>query len=165
MSEISSIAAGTVVTMHYKLALDDGEVVDSSEGNDPLTYLHGAQNIVPGLESEMEGKEVGSKFDVSVKPEEGYGPRHPNAVQNVPRGAFPDDAQLEPGIQFKAENEDQQPIMGTIMTVDDETVVVDFNHPLAGQTLNFSIEIVSLRAATGEEQEHGHVHGPGGHQH
>ena len=89
MSETPTIADGSVVTMHYKLALDDGQVVDSSEGNDPLAYLHGSGNIVPGLESAMAGKEVGASFDVSVTPEEGYGPRHDQAVQKVPRGAFP----------------------------------------------------------------------------
>ena len=165
MTETNTIADGSVVTMHYKLALDDGQVVDSSEGSDPLAYLHGSGNIVPGLESAMSGKQVGDKFDVAVVPEEGYGARHEEAVQTVPRGMFPPDAQLEAGIQFQATDEEQRPVMGTIKEVADETVTVDFNHPLAGHTLNFSIEIVEIRAASDEEKEHGHVHGKGGHNH
>lgn len=165
MTQANTIADGTVVTMHYKLVLDDGQTIDSSEGNDPLAYLHGAGNIVPGLESAMNGRGVGESFEVSVAPEEGYGVRHEEAVQTVPRGMFPPDAQLEAGIQFQAMDEEQRPIMGTIKEVAEETVTVDFNHPLAGQKLNFSIEVVDVRAATDEEKEHGHVHGAGGHQH
>ncbi len=161
----TNIAAGRVVTMHYKLALDDGQVVDSSEGSDPLAYLHGAKNIVAGLESAMDGKGVGDSFDVKVTPEEGYGVRHEEAVQQVPRGMFPPEAQLNAGIQFQAQDEGGQPIMGTIMAVEGDTITVDFNHPLAGQNLNFSIEVVGIRAATDEETKHGHVHGPGGHDH
>lgn len=165
MTEANTIADGSVVTMHYKLVLGDGQVVDSSEGSEPLAYLHGSGNIVPGLESAMSGKAEGEKFDVKVAPEEGYGPRHDEAVQTVPRTMFPEDAQLQAGIQFQATDEQQRPIMGTIKEVSDETVTVDFNHPLAGQELNFSIEVVAVRAATSEEKEHGHVHGPGGHSH
>lgn len=151
--------------MHYKLALDDGQVVDSSEGSDPLAYLHGSKNIVVGLESAMEGKAVGDSFDVKVSPGEGYGERFEEAVQQVPRAMFPPDAQLKAGIQFQAQDETGQPIMGTIMAVEGDTISVDFNHPLAGQNLNFSIEVVSVREPTDEETKHGHVHGPGGHNH
>ncbi|MEM8712315.1 MAG: peptidylprolyl isomerase [Planctomycetota bacterium] len=165
MTQANTIADGTVVTMHYKLVLDDGQTIDSSEGNDPLAYLHGAGNIVPGLESAMNGRGVGESFDVSVAPEDGYGIRHEEAVQTVPRGMFPPDAELEAGIQFQAMDEEQRPIMGTIKEVAEETVTVDFNHPLAGEKLNFSIEVVGVRAATDEEKEHGHVQGPGGPQH
>lgn len=155
----NTISDGSVVTMHYKLTLDDGQVVDSSEGSDPLAYLHGANNIVPGLESAMSGKESGESFNVEVEPEEGYGPRHEQAVQKVPRAAFPADAQLEPGIQFQAQNENQQPVMGMILAVEDDTIVVDFNHPLAGRTLHFAIEVVSVRDATAEERELGQADG------
>lgn len=165
MTAANTIVDGAVVSMHYKLVLGDGKVVDSSEGAEPLAYLHGSGNIVPGLESAMVGKAVGEKFDVSVTAEEGYGPHHDEAVQTVPRTMFPEDAQLEVDIQFQASDEEGRPIMGTIKEVKDDTVTVDFNHPLAGETLNFSIEVVEVRAATDEEKEHGHVHGPGGHQH
>jgi len=165
MSESNTIADGAVVTMHYKLTLSDGQVIDSSEGQDPLAYLHGANNIVPGLEAAMGGKAAGESFEVNVAPEEGYGPRIDEAIQTVPRDRFPADATLEAGIQFQATDPDGNPLMGTITAVEGEDITVDFNHPLAGQTLNFSIEIVEVREATEEEQKHGHVHGPGGHQH
>ncbi|MFT5733739.1 MAG: FKBP-type peptidyl-prolyl cis-trans isomerase SlyD [Planctomycetota bacterium] len=165
MTEANTIEDGTVVTMHYKLVLGDGQVVDSSEGSEPLAYLHGSGNIVPGLESAMIGKAEGEKFDVAVAPEGGYGVRHDEAVQTVPKTMFPPDAELEAGIQFQATDEEERPIMGTIKEVAEETVTVDFNHPLAGEELNFSIEVVGVRAATEEEKEHGHVHGAGGHQH
>lgn len=165
MTEANTIADGSVVTMHYKLVLEDGQVVDSSEGSDPLAYMHGSGNIVPGLESAMNGRKIGDKFDVAVAPEEGYGARHEDAVQTVPRDMFPPDAELEPGIQFQATDEEQRPVMGTIKEVADDSITVDFNHPLAGQVLNFSIEVVTIRDATEEEKSHGHVHGKGGHEH
>lgn len=158
MTDSTTIADGSVVTMHYKLALDSGQVVDSSEGKDPLGYLHGAGNIVPGLEAAMAGKAEGESFDVKVSPEEGYGPRHDEAVQKVPRQAFPADADLKEGLQFQATGPDQRPLMGSILEVGESEVTVDFNHPLAGETLHFSIEVVGIREATQEEKDHGHVH-------
>lgn len=158
MTDTSTITDGSVVTMHYKLVLDSGQVVDSSEGKDPLGYLQGSGNIVPGLEAAMAGKAEGDSFDVKVTPEEGYGPRHDEAVQQVPRQAFPGDANLEPGLQFQATGPDQRPLMGTILEVAESEVKVDFNHPLAGETLHFSIEVVGVREATPEEKDHGHVH-------
>lgn len=158
MTETPTIADGSVVTMHYSLTLDSGQVVDSSEGKDPLGYLHGAGNIVPGLESAMAGHSVGDSFEVEVSPEEGYGPRHEEAVQTAPRGAFPAEAELQAGLQFQARGPEDQPLMGTILDVSDEKVKVDFNHPLAGETLHFKVDVVDIRAATAEEQEHGHVH-------
>lgn len=165
MSESQSIVDGMVVTMHYKLALDGGQVIDQSEGEEPLAYLHGAQNIVPGLEEALTGKSVGDSFDVSVPAEKGYGPRAEEAVQTVPRSAFPDGSALEAGVSFQATDQNDRPIMGTIEAVTDDTVTVDFNHPLAGRNLNFSIEVVGVRAATEEETSHGHPHGEGGHHH
>lgn len=151
--------------MHYKLTLDDGEVVDSSEGGEPLAYLHGHGNIVPGLESALEGKTSGTELKVSVKPEDGYGERDEEAVQTVPRSAFPEDASLEVDLQFQAVDQDQNPIMGRITALEGDQVTVDFNHMLAGMTLNFEVSITDIRDSTEEEQTHGHVHGPGGHQH
>jgi FKBP-type peptidyl-prolyl cis-trans isomerase SlyD len=165
MSEQMTVTSGRVVTMHYKLTLDDGQMVDSSQGREPLSYLHGAGNIVPGLESALEGQASGSTLSVKVAPEEGYGQRHPDAVQNVPRGAFPADAKLEVGLSFQAVDENQNPLMGTITALENDAVTVDFNHPLAGLNLNFEIEITEVRDATPEEAEHGHVHGPDGHEH
>ncbi len=165
MTQSLQIAPGQVVTMHYTLNLGTGQVVDSSEGGDPLAYLHGAGNIVPGLEKAMEGKAAGATFQVSVPPEEGYGIRQDDAVQTIPRDVFPPDADLQEGVQFQAMDQDEQPIMGRIDKLEGDKVTVDFNHPLAGETLAFTIEVVDVRAATEEEVAHGHVHGPGGHDH
>lgn len=165
MSDSDTITAGKVVTIHYTLTLDDGQKVDSSRGGDPLAYLHGAENIVPGLEKQLDGKTVGDEFEAVVKPDEAYGERIPDAVQQVQRSAFPADATLEVGMQFQAEDEAGNRVMGTITSMDGEAVTVDFNHPLAGRTLNFAVEVTAIRDASDEEQQHGHPHGPGGHQH
>ncbi|MCA9001677.1 MAG: peptidylprolyl isomerase [Planctomycetes bacterium] len=165
MTQSNVVAAGSVVTIHYKLTLDNGQVIDTSHGQEPLAYMHGNHHLVPGLENALEGRTSGETFEVAVAPAEGYGEYDAEGVQNVPRNAFPDDAELAPGVQFQATDQDDNPIMGTIEAVDDQTVKVDFNHPLAGKTLNFAIEVVEVREATAEEMEHGHAHGAGGHQH
>jgi FKBP-type peptidyl-prolyl cis-trans isomerase SlyD len=165
MTETNTVGAGSVVTIHYTLTLENGQVIDSSAGDEPLAYLHGHNGLVPGLEKALEGQSAGSKFEVSVEPAEGYGEHDAEGVQDVPRTAFPDDAELEPGVQFQATDQDDNPIMGTIEAVDDKTVKVDFNHPLAGKVLNFAIEVVGIRKASAEEVEHGHAHGEGGHHH
>lgn len=165
MSASNTIAAGSVVSIHYKLTLDDGNVVDSSEGRDPLSYLHGQGNIVAGLEEALTGQAVGADLKVTVSPEQGYGARDDRAVQTVPRGAFPPDAQLNEGLSFQARDEAGRPLMGTITKLEGDEVTVDFNHPLAGQNLHFEVSITEIRAATEEEISHGHVHGPGGHHH
>ena len=144
MSETITIADGAVVAMHYKLTLSDGQVIDSSEGQDPLAYLHGANNIVPGLEAAMGGKAAGESFEVNVAPEEGYGPRIEEAIQTVPRDRFPADATLEAGIQFQATDPDGNPLMGTITAVEGEDITVDFNHPLAGLDLHFEGVVVGI---------------------
>ena len=158
MSENQTVGAGKVVSIHYKLTLDGGEEVDSSAGRDPLDYLHGHQNIVVGLEKALDGKAVGEEVAVTVAPGEGYGERSEDAIQEVPRGAFPDDADLRPGVVFQAVDENQTPLMGRIDAVTDDRVRVDFNHPLAGQNLHFEVSVVSVRPATEEEQQHGHAH-------
>lgn len=158
------IAQNSVVAFHYTLTNDEGEVLDSSEGREPLTYLHGAGNIIPGLEKELEGRENGEKLQVAVSPEEGYGETQPSLVQEVPRDSFQGVESIEPGMQFQAQTQGG-PLMVTVTKVEADTVVVDGNHPLAGQKLNFDVEIAEVREATPEEAEHGHVHGEGGHQH
>lgn len=158
------IAQNSVVAFHYTLTNDQGEVLDSSEGREPLTYLHGAGNIIPGLEKELEGRENGEKLQVAVNPEEGYGETQPSLVQEVPRDSFQGVESIEPGMQFQAQTQGG-PLMVTVTKVEGDTVVVDGNHPLAGQKLNFDVEIAEVREATPEEAEHGHVHGEGGHQH
>ncbi|WP_069383478.1 FKBP-type peptidyl-prolyl cis-trans isomerase [Halomonas caseinilytica] len=158
------IAQNSVVAFHYTLTNDAGEVLDSSEGREPLTYLHGAGNIIPGLEKEMEGRAAGDKLQAQVTPEEGYGEVQPQLVQEVPRDAFQGVENVEPGMQFQAQTQGG-PLMVTVTQVEGDTVTVDGNHPLAGQQLNFDVEIAEVREATQEEIEHGHVHGEGDQEH
>ena len=157
-------AVGMVVTIHYTLTDNQGEVLDTSRGGEPLAYLHGAQNIIPGLERALEGTGAGHKTKVTVAPAEGYGEKDPEAVFEAPREHFPPDMELTPGVRVSADGP-QGPISFLVVSVNEKTATLDGNHPLAGQTLHFDVEIVNVRAATGEEKEHGHVHGAGGHHH
>lgn len=159
------ISADKVVLFHYTLRNDADEVLDSSEGKDPLPYLHGHQNIVPGLESALEGLSVGDKKLVTVPPEQAYGERRDDAVQNVPLTELPEEIPREEGLQIFAEGPDGQHFPLWITAVNEDTVTLDGNHPLAGQTLHFDVFIAEVRAAEPEELEHGHVHGPGGVEH
>lgn len=161
------IADNKVVAFHYTLTNETGQTIDSShQREEPLSYLHGHGNIIPGLEKALAGKEAGDKLEVRVGPDEGYGERHESLVQQVPTSAFEGagDNELQPGMQFQAQTE-AGPRIFTITALEDDQVTVDGNHPLAGETLNFDVEITEVRDATDEEQEHGHVHGPGGHNH
>lgn len=155
------ISNNAVVSIHYTLKNTSGEVLDSSEGADPLDYLHGAGNIIPGLEKSLEGKEVGDDVTAVVSPEEGYGLRDDALMQSVPRTAFGDVKDIQVGMRFTAET-DQGPVSVAIASVDDESVVVDRNHPLAGQELHFDVSVTNVRVATAEEIDHGHVHQAGG---
>ena len=152
-----------VVVIHYTLKNDEGEVIDSSEGHEPLAYLHGQGNIVAGLESALEGKEAGVKVSVSVEPAEGYGEYDESLVQPVPREQF-GEHEVTLGQQFHADTA-VGPRVVTVVAMEGEEVVIDANHELAGMNLNFDVEIVEVRDATAEELDHGHVHGPGGHHH
>jgi FKBP-type peptidyl-prolyl cis-trans isomerase SlyD len=158
------IAENTVAAFHYTLTNDAGEVLDSSRGREPLVYLHGAGNIVPGLEKAMAGRNPGDSFEVAVAPEEGYGVRHDELVQVVPRTAFQGVNTIEVGMQFQASGP-QGSMSVTVTRVEDDQVTVDGNHPLAGETLHFAIEVAEVRDATAEELAHGHAHGAGGHAH
>lgn len=158
------IAENTVASFHYTLTNDAGEVLDSSRGKEPLTYLQGAGNIVPGLEEAMAGKRVGDSFKVDVAPEDGYGVHHDGLVQDVPRVAFQGVDEIEPGMSFQASTP-QGVHSVTVTKITADTITVDGNHPLAGQTLHFDVEVTDVRAASAEERSHGHVHGPGGHHH
>lgn len=153
-----------IVTMHYTLTADDGNVLDSSSGGEPLSYLHGHGNIVPGLENALEGAETGFKSRVTVEPEDGYGARREEMVIAAPRDQFDPAMDLKPGLQVVA-NGPQGQIIFTVREVGDEEVTLDGNHPLAGQRLHFDVEVTDVRAASAEELSHGHVHGPGGHHH
>lgn len=153
-----------VVEIDYTLTNTAGEVLDSSKGNDPLVYLHGANNIIPGLEKELEGKTTGDELEVTVEPAEGYGERIEEAVQEIPRSAVAHLTDMQVGSQLQAETPDGMQVL-TVLAMDDDKVTVDANHPLAGQKLHFKVKVVSIRKATDEEVNHGHAHGPGGHNH
>jgi FKBP-type peptidyl-prolyl cis-trans isomerase SlyD len=159
-----SIAKDKVVSIDYTLTGQEGQVLDSSNGREPLAYLHGAGNIIPGLEQALEGKEPGDQLNVMVPPEQAYGPRDERLIQAVPRTSFQGAPNLEAGMQFQA-NTNMGPRLLTIVDVQPEQVTVDANHPLAGETLNFDVKVVEIRDATTEELTHGHPHGAGGHQH
>ena len=158
------VAKDAVVTIHYTLKNDAGETVDSSAGGEPLAYLQGNGNLIPGLENALEGKQVGDKVSVKVAPGEGYGEYDKSLVQQVPRRSFKGIANVQVGMQFQVQS-NQGPRAVTVTNVVGDMVTVDGNHPLAGQNLNFDVEITDVRAASEEELAHGHVHGPGGHHH
>jgi len=158
------IAEQKVVSIHYTLTNDEGTVLDSSASGHPLSYLHGFGNIIPGLENALSGKAQGDRMKVSVEPGEGYGERDAGLVQDVPKSAFKGVAEIAPGMQFQAQGPHGTRLV-VVTAVGADTVTVDANHPLAGQTLHFDVEVAEVRDATEEELEHGHVHGPGGHHH
>jgi len=151
------IGQNSVVSIDYELTNDAGEVLDASPEGQPLTYLHGASNIIPGLENELTGKSIGSKFKVTVQPEEGYGAHQPQLVQTVPRDAFPDPDDIQTGMRFSAQS-DNGTLSVVVTGVTDKEVTVDANHPLAGQVLHFDVNVTAVRDATSEEIAHGHVH-------
>jgi len=158
------IADRCVASFHYTLTNGHGDVLDSSVGREPLTYLQGKGNIVAGLEKAMAGKSTGDKFEVDVSPEEGYGVRQQGMIQVVPRSAFQGIDTLEPGMQFQSQGS-HGPMSVVVTAIDGDQVTVDGNHPLAGETLHFAIEVTDVREASVEEVLHGHVHGAGGHHH
>jgi FKBP-type peptidyl-prolyl cis-trans isomerase SlyD len=158
------ITADRVVLIHYTLTDDKGAVVDSSSGGEPLAYIQGHGNLVPGLEKALEGKADGNKLTVSVAPADGYGIRDEALIQRIPKRSLQGSGEIKKGMQFQARTEDGMRLF-TVIAVVGDMVTLDGNHPLADQTLNFDVEIVSVREATSEELEHGHVHGAGGHHH
>jgi FKBP-type peptidyl-prolyl cis-trans isomerase SlyD len=159
------ISRNKVVRFDYTLTDDTAHVLDSSEGGEPLTYLHGNGNIIPGLETALEGKRAGESLSVRIAPAEAYGERDDGLVQSVPREMFEDSDGIEVGMQFQSGDPDGNTRIVTVVGTDAASVTVDGNHPLAGVPLNFAVTIVEVRDASGEELAHGHVHGPGGHQH
>jgi FKBP-type peptidyl-prolyl cis-trans isomerase SlyD len=158
------ITKDTVVSIDYRLHLGDGNIVDESDEGDPLVYLHGYEEIVPGLEKALEGKKAGDALKVTVAPEDAYGEYNQDGVEEVPREEFPPDLELEAGGVVTATDEDGDDVDFLVKEVREKTVVVDFNHPLAGKTLHFEVTVREVRKATPEELEHGHAHAPG-HEH
>ena len=159
------IADKKVVAIDYTLKDDDGQVIDTSDGQDPLYYLHGADNIIPGLENALTGKSTGDALQVTIAPGDGYGERNDQLQQTVPRANFADVDEVEIGMQFRATGDDGSEVVVTVVEVGDDTVTLDGNHPLAGVTLHFDVTVREVRDASEEEIAHGHVHGPGGHHH
>lgn len=152
------------VALDYKLSIDDGTVVDASEKGHPLWYLHGAGNIIPGLEKALDGLNAGDKKTVVVKPEEGYGVYDATRVHQVPKTQFPKGT-YNIGDHIVATAPDGNEVPARITGVDSKIITVDFNHELAGKTLTFDVTVAEVRSASKEELQHGHVHGPGGHHH
>ena len=153
-----------VATINYKLTDAEENVLDESSDSS-FSYLHGASNIIPGLEKALEGKKAGDEVSVDVKPEDAYGERNLEMIQRIPRDMFPADVDIKEGMQFHAQSSSGSPVIVTVDSIDGEEVVVDGNHPMAGKQLHFDVQVMEVRDATEEEIEHGHVHGPGGHDH
>ncbi|MDH3279718.1 MAG: peptidylprolyl isomerase [Gammaproteobacteria bacterium] len=152
------IGDNVVVSMHYKLTDDDGNVLDSSEDSEPLAYLHGAGNMIPGLEKAMVGKVEGDALQVRIEPAEGYGEVMPDLIRTIERAAFQGIESVEVGMAFEAEAPDGSVQRIVVKEAVGEEITIDANHPLAGVPLNFDVEIVGVREATEEEIAHGHVH-------
>ncbi|UVE16933.1 peptidylprolyl isomerase [Pseudomonas sp. LS44] len=159
------IAANKAVSIDYTLTNDAGEVIDSSAGGAPLVYLHGAGNIIVGLEKALVDKQAGDELNVTIEPEEAYGEYSAELVSTLNRSMFEGVDELEVGMQFHASAPDGSMQIVTIRDLDGDDVTVDGNHPLAGQRLTFQVKVVNVRDASEEEVAHGHVHGEGGHHH
>ncbi|MCB1179410.1 MAG: peptidylprolyl isomerase [Leptospiraceae bacterium] len=157
------ISKNSVVNFDYKLTDTEGNLLDSSDGQ-PFAYIQGMGQIIRGLEEAMEGKGSGEEFNITIQPENAYGTYNEELVASIPKSQFDTSMDIQPGMQFNAEREGQYYTI-TVVEVQEEEVVVDGNHPLAGVVLNFDVKITDVRDATKEELEHGHVHGPGGHHH
>ena len=162
MSDTLQVRNGQVVSMDYSLHIE-GELIDTSDGREPLDYLHGAGNIIPGLESALDGMAVGESKNVIVAPKDGYGELDPKAFMEVPRSQFPSNIPTEVGTELQLQDQSGQPMYARIEEVGDETLRLNFNHPLAGKELHFDVKIVAMREPTDEEKAHGHAHH--GHQH
>jgi FKBP-type peptidyl-prolyl cis-trans isomerase SlyD len=161
-----------VVTLHYQLRRDDsaGELIEETFGRDPLVFLYGAGQMIPKFEQELSGKKAGDSFDFDIDSEDAYGDYDPEAVIPLPKTSFIIDGELAthllvPGKTIPMRDQNGRELIGTIQRIENESVIMDFNHPMAGVDLHFSGQIESIREATETELSHGHVHGPGGHNH
>lgn len=158
------IAANKVVHIHYILRSEEGQVIDSSENADPLAYIHGIGSLIPGLEQELEGRSSGDKLLAVIPPAQGYGEWEASMQHVVPRSGFQGTEELKAGLRVQVDT-GQGAAVAMVTKVEGEEITLDLNHPLAGLTLHFDVEVVSVRDASAEELDHGHVHGPGGHHH
>ncbi len=153
-----------VVIIDYTLRNDNGDILDQSAPDAPLAYLHGHNNLIPGLEAELAGKGQGDEIEAHIAPADAYGEYNDNLIEVVPRKMFQGVDEIEPGMQFHAQTGQGVQVV-TVKAVDDDNVTIDGNHALAGETLHFNVTIKEVRDASQEELDHGHVHGPGGHHH
>lgn len=160
-----NIEKNTVVSAEFRLFDREGRLIDSSESNGPLVYLHGAEQLLPALEAALDGHAVGDELSVELTPEQAFGERVEGLVDRAPRANFPGVERIEPGMRFQTQLEDGSQVVVTVTEVDDEWVTVDGNHELAGMDLRFELKVADVRAASEEEISHGHVHGPEGHAH
>jgi FKBP-type peptidyl-prolyl cis-trans isomerase SlyD len=156
-----TIQDGKVAKLAFKLTDDDGDTIDEATAEDPISYLHGAGNLVPGLEAALQGKGAGATVKITVPPEEGYGPREPFEPQPIPREHFPDEVELEVAMPFVVEADDGEELELFVAAIGDEEVYVDINHPLAGLNLHFDVTVLEVRDSTADEREHGHPHDEG----
>ena len=159
-----NISKNSAVTMHYALKNDNGDDLGSSQGHEPMAYLHGCDNIVPGLEKALDGKKAGDKISAVVSPEEGYGVKNEDGIKKIDKDRFEGDEEISVGMQIQVDIEGNVSI-ASVTEIGEKEITLDLNHPLAGVTLHFEIEIMDVREATEDELSHGHVHGPGGHHH
>lgn len=153
------VAKNTVVTIDYTLTNDDDEILDRSKDGQ-FCYLHGANNIIPGLEDALLGKDSGDQLKVAIKPEQGYGERDESMLQTVNRDMFGNDQEVKLGMQFHAESPQGETLSVTVTKVDGDDITIDGNHPMAGINLNFNVTVIDIRTASDEEIQHGHAHGP-----
>lgn len=158
------IEQNKVVSLNYTLKNSEGLLIDTSEGREPLVYLHGVGGLIPGLESELEGKTAGTKMNVVISPEDAYGKRQAELMHVVPKDGFQGDEEMKEGMQVQLETENG-PTVATIAKIEGEEVTLDLNHPLADMELHFDVSIEEIRDASADELSHGHAHGPGGHEH
>jgi FKBP-type peptidyl-prolyl cis-trans isomerase SlyD len=159
-----NISENKVVQMHYELKNNEGQTLDSSKDKPPLAYIHGKGNIIPGLEKELLNKTKGDKIKTVIAPAEAYGVKDDQKIFKVAKKQFQGDGEIQIGMQIQAETDGRMEV-GTIEGIEGDDVTLNFNHPLAGETLHFDVEVVEVRDATKEELDHGHVHGEGGHDH
>lgn len=161
MTTQMTVQDGMVVSLDYSLRLNSGDVIDSSADGEPLMFLQGAGQIIPGLEQALYGMAMGEEKQVTVAPADGYGEMDPEGVQFFPASAFPEEMELEVGMALQAQDDSGHTYTVYVTDIQDDGVLMDFNHPLAGETLHFQTKIVGLRPATDEEMAHGHAHAHG----
>lgn len=161
---MTKIAENMVVSLDYTLTNTNGDILDKSE-NGQFVYLHGANNIIPGLENALSNKQLNDEFDVTIAPEDAYGDKDDSKKQVVGREMFEPGSPIDVGVQFHAQSPEGDMLVITVTEVNGDEITIDGNHPLAGETLNFSVKVVGIRDASEEEVAHGHVHGPDGHHH